>query len=73
VGNIASSVYKSDPLITNVSVFDCFDLNITHKSIGISVTLDAVNRTLTEDEAQAVSAKIIAHIENAGGELRGKK
>jgi phenylalanyl-tRNA synthetase beta chain len=73
IGNIISSVYKSDPLITNVSIFDCFDLNVTHKSIGISVTLDAGSRTLTEDEAQVVSAKIIAHIEHAGGELRGKK
>jgi phenylalanyl-tRNA synthetase beta chain len=73
IGNIVNDVYKLDPLIANVSIFDCFDFNITHKSIGISVTLEAVDRTLTEEEAQVISDKIVAHIENFGGDLRKKK
>jgi phenylalanyl-tRNA synthetase beta chain len=73
IGNIVNSIYKIDQLITSVTIFDCFDLNITHKSIGFSITLDAVDRTLTENEAQVISDKVVAHVENAGGELRKKK
>jgi phenylalanyl-tRNA synthetase beta subunit len=35
--------------------------------------LDAVNRTLTEEEASVISDKIVKYIEDAGGELRRKK
>ncbi|MDR1333764.1 MAG: hypothetical protein LBJ71_00935, partial [Holosporaceae bacterium] len=73
MGNIVNSIYKLDPLITKVSVFDCFDLNITHKSIGFSIILDAVDRTLTEAEAQVITDKVVAYVENVGGELRKRK
>ncbi|MDR0631981.1 MAG: phenylalanine--tRNA ligase subunit beta [Holosporaceae bacterium] len=72
VGNVVSAIYQLDPIITKVSVFDCFDLNITQKSIGIAVTLDAITRTLVEEEAQAISEKIVKCVESAGGELRKK-
>jgi phenylalanyl-tRNA synthetase beta chain len=73
IGNTVNSIYKLDQLISDVSIFDCFDFDITHKSIGISVTLDAVDRTLTEEEASVISDKIVKYIEDAGGELRRKK
>jgi phenylalanyl-tRNA synthetase beta chain len=72
VGNMTNAICKLDPLITKASIFDCFDLNAAQKSVGVTVELDAVDRTLTEDEAQAVSDKIIEYVKNKGGELRGK-
>jgi phenylalanyl-tRNA synthetase beta chain len=72
VGNIVNSIYKLDPIITKADIFDCFDFNITQKSIGISVTLEAVDRTLTESEAQVISDKIVKYVESVGGELRKK-
>jgi phenylalanyl-tRNA synthetase beta chain len=72
IGDIINEVRALDPLIREVSIFDCFNLNAFQKSIGICVTLDAVDRTLTEDEAQAVSNKIIKRVESVGGELRKK-
>jgi phenylalanyl-tRNA synthetase beta chain len=72
VGNIVNAVFQLDPLITNVSIFDCFDFNITQKSIGISVTLEAFDRTLTETEAQVISDRVIEYVEGLGGKLRQK-
>ncbi|MDR2107620.1 MAG: phenylalanine--tRNA ligase subunit beta [Holosporaceae bacterium] len=72
VGNMLNNLCKLDPLITKADIFDCFDLNITQKSIAVSVTMDAVNRTLTEEEAQVVSDKVIRYVESVGGELRKK-
>ncbi|MDR2646256.1 MAG: phenylalanine--tRNA ligase subunit beta [Holosporaceae bacterium] len=72
IGNAVNAIYELDPLITEVSIFDCFESSIIQKSIGISVTLEAVDRTLTEDEAQVVSKKVIKYMESIGGELRKK-
>ncbi|MDR0555532.1 MAG: phenylalanine--tRNA ligase subunit beta [Holosporaceae bacterium] len=70
VGNIVNEIYKLSPLIKKAVVFDCFDLNIRQKSIGITVTLVAEDRTLTEGDAQGISGKIIRYVESVGGELR---
>jgi phenylalanyl-tRNA synthetase beta chain len=72
VGNIVNSIYKLDPMISKACIFDCFDFNITQKSIGISITLEAADRTLTEGEAQIISDKIVKYVEDLGGELRKK-
>ncbi|MDR2724028.1 MAG: phenylalanine--tRNA ligase subunit beta [Holosporaceae bacterium] len=72
VGNTMKAIYEIDPLITKVAIFDCFESSITQKSVGISITLEAFDRTLTEDEAQVVSNKIIKYMESLGGELRRK-
>ncbi|MDR2780874.1 MAG: phenylalanine--tRNA ligase subunit beta [Holosporaceae bacterium] len=73
IGNIINAICKLDPLIADVSIFDCFDFDIMHKSIGISIVLDAINKTLTEDEAQVISDKVVTYVEGIGGKLRGKK
>jgi len=61
-------------LITEVKVFDVFEgghLPAGKKSIAISTTLQPRERTLTDAEIEAVSAKIIAAVTKAtGGELR---
>jgi phenylalanyl-tRNA synthetase beta chain len=72
VGEMVNGIYKLDKLITNVDIFDSFEIDSTQKSIGITVILDAVTRTLTEDEANEVSNKIIAYAEKLGGKLRGQ-
>lgn len=72
VGNIPAEIYKLDPRVLRSYIFDCFELSKSQKAVGFSVTLGANDRTLTEDEAELVSAKIIEHITKMGGELRGK-
>ena len=72
VGEMINGIYKLDKLVAKVDIFDSFKVNSTQKSIGINVILDAINRTMTEDEANEVSHKIIKYIERLGGKLRGQ-
>lgn len=62
-------------LITGVSVFDVFagaSIGEGSKSVAIEVTLQPQDRTMTDAEIDAVSAKIVADVAKAtGGTLRG--
>jgi phenylalanyl-tRNA synthetase beta chain len=62
-------------LIRQVSVFDLFEgaaIGESKKSIAIAVVLQADDRTLTDEEIEAVAAKIVAAVKKAtGAELRG--
>ena len=62
-------------LIDQVAVFDSFSsaaLGEGKKSIAIAVTLQPTDRTLTDADIEAVSARIVAAVEKAtGGTLRG--
>jgi phenylalanyl-tRNA synthetase beta chain len=61
-------------LITEVAIFDVFEggsLGEGRKSIALSVTLQPREKTLTDAEIEAVSARIVAAVNKAtGGELR---
>ncbi|MCD1643749.1 phenylalanine--tRNA ligase subunit beta [Aurantimonas coralicida] len=61
-------------LVGEVRVFDVFTgaaLGENRKSVALEVTLNPVERTLTEEDLEAVSAKIVAQVEKAtGGTLR---
>ncbi|RUT30360.1 phenylalanine--tRNA ligase subunit beta [Arsenicitalea aurantiaca] len=61
-------------LITGVEIFDLFEgahLGAGRKSLGIAVTLQPRERTLTDEEIEAVSAAIVKAVEKAtGGVLR---
>jgi phenylalanyl-tRNA synthetase beta chain len=58
-------------LITDVTVFDVFKLEGVKKSLAIEVTLSPRDKTLTDDEIAAVSARIVAMVQKAtGGTLR---
>lgn len=61
-------------LIVDVSVFDVFEggsLEAGRKSLALGVRLQPRERTLTEAEIDAVSARIVAAVEKAtGGRLR---
>jgi phenylalanyl-tRNA synthetase beta chain len=55
-------------LISNVSVFDVFEgtsLGADKKSIAIEVTLRPTQKTLTDEEIDAVAAKIVAQVGKA--------
>jgi phenylalanyl-tRNA synthetase beta chain len=61
-------------LIVAASVFDLFEgpsLGDGMKSLGLEVTLQPTERTLREEEIEALAAKIIAAVRQAtGGEIR---
>ncbi len=61
-------------LISNVAVFDLFEgpaLGAGKKSLAIEVTLQPREKTLTDEEIEAVSAKVVAAVKKAtGGEIR---
>ncbi len=61
-------------LITNVNVFDVFEgasLGEGKKSIALEVSIQPVDRTLTDEDLEALSAKIVDNVGKAGGVLRG--
>jgi phenylalanyl-tRNA synthetase beta chain len=61
-------------LIADVSVFDVFEgahVGEGNKSLAIEVTLQPREKTLTDEDIEAVSAKIVSAVEKAtGGTLR---
>lgn len=62
-------------LISRVNIFDVFEgqgVPAGKKSLALEITLTPLDRTLTEAEIEAVSAKIVAQVKKAtGAELRG--
>jgi phenylalanyl-tRNA synthetase beta chain len=75
-GDIVRAAQGADrKLITDVSVFDVYEgkgIEDSKKSIAIAVTLQPREKTLTDQEIDAVAAKIVAEVnEKTGGTLRG--
>ncbi|QYE36126.1 phenylalanine--tRNA ligase subunit beta [Polymorphobacter sp. PAMC 29334] len=56
--------------ITNVALFDRFPLD-DKVSLAVTVTLQPVERSFTDADIDAISAKIVAAAAKAGGVLRG--
>jgi phenylalanyl-tRNA synthetase beta chain len=74
--DVARAAQSADKkLITNVSVFDLFEgksLGEGRKSLAIEVTLQPREKTLTDEEIEAVAARVAAAVRKAvGGEIRG--
>jgi len=69
----AQSVDKK--LITDVSVFDVYEgkgIDPDKKSVAVAVTIQPREKTLTDQEIDAVAAKIVAEVtKKTGGSLRG--
>ena len=61
-------------LITGVNVFDVYEgkgIDDGKKSIGIAVTIQPREKTLTDQEIEAVATKIVAEVtKKTGGTLR---
>jgi phenylalanyl-tRNA synthetase beta chain len=62
-------------LVTGATVFDVYEGAGIHpgkKSVAIAVTLQPRERTLTDEEIEAVAAKVVAEVSRrTGGVLRG--
>jgi len=62
-------------LITGVNVFDIFEgasLGEGKKSVALEVSIQPTDRTLTDEDLDALSAKIVENVgKSAGGVLRG--
>jgi phenylalanyl-tRNA synthetase beta chain len=62
-------------LITDVTVFDVYEgkgIDAGKKSIAIAVTMQPREKTMTDEEIDAVAAKIVAEVaKKTGGTLRG--
>jgi phenylalanyl-tRNA synthetase beta chain len=75
-GDIVRAAQSADrKLITDVTVFDVYEgkgIDTAKKSIAIAVTLQPREKTLTDQEIDAVAAKIVAEVaKKTGGVLRG--
>jgi phenylalanyl-tRNA synthetase beta chain len=75
-GDIVRAAQTADRnLITDVTVFDIYEgkgIDTAKKSIAIAVTLQPREKTLTDQEIEAVAAKIVAEVtKKTGGVLRG--
>jgi phenylalanyl-tRNA synthetase beta chain len=75
-GDMAKTAQNADrALISDVSVFDLYEgpgVDAGKKSVALAVTLQPVEKTLTEVEIEAVGAKIVAEMgKRYGAALRG--
>ncbi|MBL94129.1 MAG: phenylalanine--tRNA ligase subunit beta [Magnetovibrio sp.] len=72
---LANAVWASNnKLVSDVSIFDVFEgknLGQNQKSVAMSVTLQPLEKTLTDEEIETVAQEIIASVKDlAGGQLR---
>ncbi|MCX8498857.1 MAG: hypothetical protein ORN25_05780, partial [Caulobacteraceae bacterium] len=74
-GDLIKAVLGADKaLIANARVFDVYQgqgVGAGSKSVALEVTIQPKDQTLTEADIEALSAKIIAAVQKAGGTLRG--
>ncbi|MEA2920240.1 MAG: phenylalanyl-tRNA synthetase beta chain [Bradyrhizobium sp.] len=75
-GDIVRAAQGADKkLITDVTVFDVYEgkgIDEGSKSIAIAVTIQPREKTLTDQEIEAVAARIVADVtKKTGGTLRG--
>ncbi|ABD86019.1 phenylalanine--tRNA ligase subunit beta [Rhodopseudomonas palustris] len=75
-GDIVRAAQAVDKkLITGVSVFDVYEgkgIDEAKKSVAIAVTIQPRDKTLTDQEIDAIGSKIVAEVtKKTGGSLRG--
>jgi phenylalanyl-tRNA synthetase beta chain len=75
-GDIIRAAQSADRrLVTNVTVFDVYEgpgIEPGKKSIAIAVTLQPRDKTLTDQEIEAVASRIVGEVaKKTGGALRG--
>ena len=76
VGEVEETIHLAAPeLISDVKLFDIYQgehLEAGKKATAFSITLQAQDRTLTDQDLSAVQAKIFANLEKIGGQIRGR-
>ena len=75
-GDIVRAAQGADrKLVTDVTVFDVYEgrgIDEGRKSVAIAVTIQPREKTLTDQEIEAVAARIVAEVtKKTGGTLRG--
>jgi len=74
-GDLVRAVRGADKAnIVDARVFDDFrgqGVPEGHKSLAVEITLQPAEKSYTEDEIKAISARVVAAAAKAGGELRG--
>ena len=75
-GDIVRTAQSADrKLITDVTVFDVYEgkgIDPGKKSVAIAVTIQPRDKTMTDEDIEALAAKIVAEIgKRTGGALRG--
>lgn len=75
-GSLVKAALAADrKLITDVNVFDIFEgasLGEGKKSIAIEITIQPVEKTLTEEDFEALAGRIVENVKKqTGGTLRG--
>jgi len=75
-GDIVRTAQAADrKLITNVSVFDVYEgkgIDPDKKSVAIAVTIQPREKTMTDEEIEALASKLVAEVvKRTGGTLRG--
>ncbi len=76
VGALEEAIRKAEPqLITSVNLFDIYEgpnIEADKKSVAFNVTLQAEDRTLTDEERTQIQDIIFKNLESIGGQIRGK-
>ena len=76
MGEIEKSIKSTDKnLIKNIELFDIYQgehIEEGKKAIAFKITLQADDRTLTDEEMSSVQNKVFTNLEELGGTIRGK-
>ena len=76
VGEIHKAIEKSSPeLITEIKLFDIYEgqnIEPDKKAVAFSITMQAQDRTLNEEEMTTTQNKVFKNIEALGGKIRGR-
>jgi phenylalanyl-tRNA synthetase beta chain len=74
-GDLISLIKKTDEIIKSVSVFDLYEgekIEKDKKSLAIKILFEPTEKTLTDNEIEQLSEKIISAAKSLGGSLRSQ-
>jgi phenylalanyl-tRNA synthetase beta chain len=74
-GDLISLIKKTDKIIKSVSVFDLYEgekIEKEKKSLAIKILFEPTEKTLTDNEIEQLSEKIISAAKSLGGSLRSQ-
>jgi phenylalanyl-tRNA synthetase beta chain len=72
---LISLIKKTDEIIKSVSVFDLYEgekIEKEKKSLAIKILFEPTEKTLTDNEIEQLSKKIISAAKSLGGSLRSQ-